>query len=84
MTQHTCGPDWSVCEFQHAPPWVRCVQSSHMEIFLNLWDELDDLVGACRHIATSVALEAADVVRPLVALIATVPLGWLWSLKNLI
>jgi hypothetical protein len=55
-----------------------------MEIFLNLWDELDDLVGACRHIATSVALEAAAVVRPLVALVAAIPLGWLWSLKNLI
>lgn len=55
-----------------------------MEIFLNLWDELDDLAGACRHIATSVALEAADLVRPLATLAATVPLGWLWSLKNLI
>ena len=55
-----------------------------MEIFLNLWDELDDLAGACRHIATSVALETAAVVRPLVALVAAVPLGWLWSLKNLI
>ena len=73
-----------VCEIQHVRSWVRCVQSAHMEIFLNLWDELDDLAGACRHIATSVALEAAAVVRPLVTLIATVPLGWLWSLKNLI
>ena len=55
-----------------------------MEIFLNLWHALDDLAGACRHIATSVALETAAVVRPLVALVAAVPLGWLWSLKNLI
>ena len=55
-----------------------------MEIFLNLWDELDDLVGACRHIATSFALEATAVVQPLAALVVTVPLGWLWSLKNLI
>jgi hypothetical protein len=23
-----------------------------MEIFLNLWDELDDLAHACRHLAT--------------------------------
>jgi hypothetical protein len=23
-----------------------------MEIFLNLWDELDDVAGTCRHIAT--------------------------------
>ncbi len=28
-----------------------------MEIFLNLWDELDDLAHACRHIATSMAIE---------------------------
>jgi hypothetical protein len=55
-----------------------------MEIFLNLWDELDDLAGACRHIATSIALETAAVVRPLVTFVATVLLGWLWSLKNLI
>jgi hypothetical protein len=58
-----------------------------MEIFLNLWDELDDLVGACRHIATSFALEAAELARPAAALVlttATVPLSWLTSLKNLI
>jgi hypothetical protein len=59
-----------------------------MEIFLNLWDELDDLAGACRHIATSIALEAAALARPLVTLVvtttATVALGWLASLKNLI
>ena len=58
-----------------------------MEIFLNLWDELDDLAGACRHIATSFALEAAELARPLAVLVlttATVPLSWLASLKNLI
>ena len=55
-----------------------------MEIFLNLWDELDDLAGACRHIATSFALEAAELARPMAALVLTVPLGWLASLKNLI
>jgi hypothetical protein len=58
-----------------------------MEIFLNLWDELDDLAGACRHIATSFVLEAATLARPLVIFIfttAAVPLGWLASLKNLI
>ncbi len=51
-----------------------------MEIFLNLWDELDDLVGACRHIATSFASEAAALARPLAALALTtvaVPLSWL-------
>jgi hypothetical protein len=58
-----------------------------MEIFLNLWDELDDLAGACRHIATSFALEAVELARPVAAVvltIATVPLSWLGSLKNLI
>jgi hypothetical protein len=58
-----------------------------MEIFLNLWDELDDLAGACRHIATSFALEAAELARPAAALVLTtaaLPLSWLMSLKNLI
>jgi hypothetical protein len=58
-----------------------------MEILLNLWDELDDLVGACRHIATSIVLEAATLARPLATFVVTtavVPLGWLLSLKNLI
>jgi hypothetical protein len=58
-----------------------------MEIFLNLWDELDDLAGACRHIATSFAIEATAVARPAATVLLTivaVPLGWLLSLKNLI
>jgi hypothetical protein len=58
-----------------------------MEIFLNLWDELDDLAGACRHIATSFAIEAAPLARPVVTVLltaATTPLGQLSSLKNLI
>ena len=58
-----------------------------MEIFLNLWDELDDLVGACRHLATSFALEASALARPLATLLftaAAIPLSWLGSLKNLI
>jgi len=58
-----------------------------MEIFLNLWDELDDLAGACRHIATSFAVEVAALARPLATLVLTtaaVPLSWLTSLKNLI
>ena len=42
-----------------------------MEIFLNLWDELDDLFGACRHIATSTAIELASVARPLATVLAT-------------
>jgi hypothetical protein len=42
-----------------------------MEIFLNLWDELDDLAGACRHIATSTAVELASVARPFATLVVT-------------
>ena len=38
-----------------------------MEIFLNLWDEIDDFAGACRHIATSFAVEAAALSRPMAA-----------------
>jgi hypothetical protein len=42
-----------------------------MEIFLNLWDELDDLVGACRHLATSAAIELTSVARPFATLVVT-------------
>jgi hypothetical protein len=48
--------------------------------FLNLWDELDDLTHACRHLATSTAMELVDAVRPVAALIvaaAAIPLAWL-------
>lgn len=58
-----------------------------MEIFLNLWDELDDLVGACRHIATSAAIEVASLAQPFAALLITTAaasLAYLSSLKNLI
>jgi len=34
-----------------------------MEIFLNLWDELDDLAHACRHIATSTAVELVSILK---------------------
>jgi hypothetical protein len=57
-----------------------------MEIFLNLWDEIDDFLGACRHIATSYAVEAATLARPAAAALialATLPLSWFLSLKNL-
>jgi len=56
-----------------------------MEIFLNLWDELDDLVGACRHIATSMLLKLPPWPAATVLLTAAAaPLGWLLRLKNLI
>jgi hypothetical protein len=57
-----------------------------MEIFLNLWDEIDDFAGACRHIATSFAVEAAALSRPMAAsllALAATPLAWILSLKNL-
>jgi hypothetical protein len=38
-----------------------------MEFLLHLWDELDDLAGACRHVATSTASEAVALSAPLVA-----------------
>jgi hypothetical protein len=37
-----------------------------MEFMLYLWDELDDLAGACRHVATSAATEVAALSAPLV------------------
>jgi len=52
-----------------------------MEIFLHLWDELDDLAGACRHIATSTAVEATALVRAraakaLVTILGALALRW--------
>ena len=38
-----------------------------MEMFLHLWDELDDVAGACRHVATSTVVEIAAVAAPLIA-----------------
>jgi hypothetical protein len=38
-----------------------------MEIFLHLWDELDDLAGACRHLAVSAASELVEGAVPAVA-----------------
>ena len=38
-----------------------------MEIFLHLWDELDDLASVCRHAATSTASEILDGAAPAVA-----------------
>jgi hypothetical protein len=36
------------------------------EFFLHLWDEVDDVAGACRHVATSAAVEVLAAV-PLIA-----------------
>jgi hypothetical protein len=38
-----------------------------MEVFLHLWDELDDLTGACRHVASAAAAELLDGAAPLIA-----------------
>jgi hypothetical protein len=35
-----------------------------MEFLLLLWDELDDLTGACRHMATSAVDEVAGLTAP--------------------
>ena len=58
-----------------------------MEIFLNLWDELDDLAGVCRHLATSTAVEMVSLAQPFAALLITTAaasLAVFSSLKNLI
>jgi hypothetical protein len=48
-----------------------------MEFMLLLWDELDDWVHACRHLASTAAYEVADVAAPLAtALVATVATFW--------
>ena len=38
-----------------------------MEVFLHLWDELDDLSSVCRHLATSAASELIEGAGPLLA-----------------
>ncbi len=38
-----------------------------MERLLQLWDELDDIVGLCRHVALSAADEFAAVAAPVAA-----------------
>jgi hypothetical protein len=55
------------------------VEFSPMEIFLHLWDELDDLSHACRHVATTMAAEILQGAAPLLFSAAT--LG-LWVLEG--
>ena len=38
-----------------------------MELFLLLWDELDDLAGAGRHLAATAAAELVTLAAPLVS-----------------
>jgi len=51
-----------------------------MEVFLHLWDELDDVVSACRHVAASAASEFTDGALPLAASVSA--LG-VWVLDGL-
>jgi hypothetical protein len=51
-----------------------------MEVFLHLWDELDDLTGACRHVAASVASELVEGAAPL--LVGASAFG-VWALDGL-
>ena len=51
-----------------------------MEVFLHLWDELDDLTHACRHVATSVASELVEGAAPSIAAVSA--LG-VWALDGL-
>jgi len=51
-----------------------------MEVFLHLWDEIDDLTHACRHVAASVASELVEGAAPTVA--AASALG-VWALDGL-
>ncbi len=46
-----------------------------MEFFLHLWDEIDDLTGVCRHVATSTAAEVLASAAPLIAAASSVLLA---------
>jgi hypothetical protein len=46
-----------------------------MEFLLHLWDELDDVVGACRHVATSAVAEVVAADAPLIAAASAVLLA---------
>ena len=55
-----------------------------MEIFLHLWDELDDLASLCRHAATSTASELLDGAAPLIASASAVGLWVLEGYRQLV
>ena len=40
------------------------------EFFLHLWDEVDDIAGVCRHLATSAAAEVVATAAPLIAAVS--------------
>lgn len=51
-----------------------------MEVFLHLWDELDDLTHACRHVVAAVASEVVEGAAPVLA--GASALG-VWALDGL-
>jgi hypothetical protein len=51
-----------------------------MEVFLHLWDELDDLAAACRHLAVSAATELFEGAAPAVA---AASVAGVWALEGL-
>ena len=55
-----------------------------MEVFLHLWDELDDLASLCRHAATSTASELLDGAVPLVVSAAALGVGLLAGASRLL
>jgi len=55
-----------------------------MEVFLHLWDELDDLASLCRHAATSTASEFLDGAAPLLASAAALGVGLLAGASRLL
>jgi hypothetical protein len=48
-----------------------------VERLLLLWDELDDLLGACRHVAVSTADEIASLAAPIAAVASALGAGLL-------
>ncbi len=48
-----------------------------MEFLLLWWDELDDLVGACRHLASATVEEVAVIAAPLTAAVSAIGAGLL-------
>jgi hypothetical protein len=53
-----------------------------MEIFLHLWDELDDLAGAARHVAAAAVAEVAELSRPVMSAASSVG-SWLIAVASL-
>jgi hypothetical protein len=50
---------------------------ARVERLLLLWDELDDLAGACRHVARSTADEVASLAAPIAAAASALTAGML-------